>query len=371
MPLVHQNPMATSPDVLIIGGGVIGLTTAFYLRRDMNRRVTLLERGPLARESSWAGAGIIPPAARTTAQTPMTRLLRLSVELFPTLSADLREITGIDNEFRVCGGIELVSGISDATVELWRAEGIEFRRLNADELRPIEPCLAREIEDGYFLPEMAQVRNPRHLAALISACRRLGVELVEHSPVTDWVRRDDRVESVRAGQEVWSAERFLVTAGAWTDELIAPLGNSLAIRPIRGQIVLMRPERPLLRRIISHGLDYLVPRLDGRILVGSTEEDVGFQKGNTTEAVERLRRFAYHLVPDLAKADIEMTWSGLRPEARRGIPHLGRLPGFKNLFVAAGHFRSGLMLSAATGWLMAQQLCDLPTDISCEPFQPG
>lgn len=356
--------------MLIVGGGVIGLTTAYFLRTRHQCSVTILEKGELGREASWAGAGIIPPANLSRATTPLTRLLGLSSELFPQISAELLERTGIDNEYHRCGGVELVSGTRESTVQLWRAEGIEFHRLSGDDLRQLEPELAESIEDGYFLPAMAQVRNPRHLRALIAACRDLGVELIDRAPVRRWHSAEGRISAVDTDSAQWRADQFLVAAGAWSDEVLRMLGVRLPIRPIRGQILLYQPNRPVLRRIISSGLDYLVPRKDGRILVGSTEEDVGFIKGNTPEALNRLEELACQLVPALADSRIETTWSGLRPWSAYDRPILGRVPSLANLFVATGHFRSGLMLSAGTGAVMAQLLAGAQPELPLDSFQP-
>jgi glycine oxidase len=361
--------MRLSREVLIVGGGVIGLTAAYYLRSRYQRQVTVLDRGEFGREASWAGAGMVPPARRATATTPWTQLLGLSYELLVSLSHELYERTGIDNEFRRCGGIEFVSGIDKTTVELWKAEGIPFQRLSGWELQRLEPELAAGLEDGYWLPNMGQVRNPRHLRALIAACQQMGVEFVDHAAVRQWRTQGDQIVAAETETATWQAERFLITAGAWTDEVARPLGYSFSIKPIRGQIVLLNPGRPLLHHIISSGLDYLVPRLDGRILVGSTEEDVGFAKGNTVEAVQRLTELACRIAPALANVPVESTWSGLRPFASRNRPILGPLPKHTNLYIAAGHFRSGLMLSAGTGWVIAQSLADQPTDISLDWFR--
>jgi glycine oxidase len=151
------------------------------------------------------------------------------------------------------------------------------------------------------------------------------------------------------------------------------LGIAAGVFPVRGQIVLFNPGRVLFHTIISRGKCYLVPRTDGRVLAGATEEHVGFENGNTPEAVAMLTRFAHDLVPALVDSPVETTWSGLRPGVRRELPFLGAVGDFANLYLAAGHFRSGLMLSPGTGWLMSQLLQGLPPAIPLEPFamNPG
>jgi glycine oxidase len=358
--------MSASSDVLVIGGGVIGLTTAYFLARD-GVRVTVVERGEMGREASWAGAGIIPPGNPDRAVHPGDRLRALSAKMYPALSAELRERTGVDNGYVRCGGIEMVGGVDPAAVELWRNEGITFRRVPARELLSIEPAFTGRLEDGYFLPDEAQVRNPRHLRALILACEYQGVRLTPNCPVRRLNVTGSRVESVETEGDRLTAGRLLVAAGPWTEQLI-PTGPH--VFPVRGQMVLFRPRAPLFRTILSCGGKYLVPRQDGRVLAGSTEEEVGFDKRTTDEAIHDLTATAHAWVPALADAPVETTWAGLRPATRDGLPYLGRMPGFDNLYIAAGHFRMGIQMSPATGLVMSELLQDRPTTIPLAAFAP-
>lgn len=366
--ILYNTGMSAQRDVLVIGGGVIGLTTAYFLARDHGLRVTIAERGEPGREASWAGAGILPPASFERATTPFNRLLGLSMQLYPGLSAELQQRSGVDNGYRVCGGFELVSGASEAMVQAWRDEEIRVERIPGPELRRIEPNLAAELEDGYYLPDMAQVRNPRHLRALHHACLAVGVEIQRDTPIHGFHRSEERIDAALTSSGPLTADRYLIATGAWSDELLGPLGLKPAVFPMRGQIVLFNPQRPLLRAIVNQGKNYLVPRDDGRILAGSTEERAGFVKQTTAEALAELTRLAHRLVPALAHAAVETTWAGLRPATRDEIPFLGRVPGTRNLFLAAGHFRSGLMLSPATSHVMAQLLTDQTPTVALDAF---
>jgi len=355
-------------DVLIIGGGVIGLTTAYFLARD-GMQVSVVDTGNLGREASWAGAGIISPGNSDRATGAMNLLRAHSCRLFPILSEELRQSTGQENGYRACGGVELASGIDDATVAEWDAEGIEYRNLPARELKRLESAFAHVHEDGYFLPTMAQVRNPWHLRALIAACQNLGVELLPNTPIRQLeCRHLRRIEGARSNSATLRADRFLVAAGPWTDSLLKPLGWRPGVFPVRGQMVLFRAELPLFTPILLQGKRYLVPRTDGRILAGSTEEDVGYVKSTTEEGVGMLTDMARTLVPALREVPIETTWSGLRPATHDGLPYLGRVPGMDNLFVASGHFRAGIQNSPATGLIMSQLLQSRETLIPLDEF---
>ena len=352
--------MATSPDVLVIGGGIIGLSCAYFLAKS-GLSVEVIDKGELGREASWAGAGILPPGNPDRTGTPFDRLRAYSTSRFPAFSDELREQTGIDNGFRVCGGIEFLSPDEEDATDLWAAEALTFERVGAEELRRLEPHLHPPAPSAYHLPGVAQVRNPWHIRALVAACRQEGVRLT----TTRWVRNlypygaglsigcADSFSDTSDDIQVHEAEVVLLTVGAWADEFLAPRGTPCGVRAVRGQMVLFHPGRPLLSRVITVGKRYLVPRADGRILAGSTEEpEAGFEKANTPEGVAELVRFARELVPALAGVEPEATWAGLRPGSPDGMPFLGPVPGYDNLFAAVGHFRAGIQLSLGTAEVM-------------------
>lgn len=361
--------MGFQHEVLIVGGGVIGLSTAYYLAL-AGVRVGVIDRAEFGREASWAGAGIINPGNFDRATTPLNCLLGLSNSLWPALAQELLERTEIDNGYRVCGGIELQSGIERAQLEAWQAEGIRHELIPAADLSRIEPAFAAVGENGFHLPDMAQVRNPWHMRALVHACRGLGVDLIANQPVRDFNRIGPRIVSVATDRGEIIAGSYLVTAGAWSDGVLNSVGVKPGIFPVRGQIVLFNPGRVVFKSIVSRAKCYLVPRTDGRVLAGATEERVGFEKGNTPEAVADLTRFARELVPALSDAPPEATWSGLRPGSPDELPFLGRIRGWENLYLAAGHFRSGLMLSPGTGFAMSQLLQGCTPAVALSPFAP-
>jgi glycine oxidase len=362
--------MSTHPDVLVLGGGVIGLSTAYYLGR-AGARVTVVDRGDLGRQASWAGAGIISPGNPGLAQTPYHRFRAFSSCLYPALSNELRERTGIDNGYVVCGGVEFAQDGDGNADDEWRTEGIAFRRVQGAELQRLFPGVHPGVSLVYHLPDMAQVRNPWHLKALQAACEQQGVDLRPGCAVV-CLRRGggDHIESAETAAGPLSAGRYLVAAGAWSEGLLEPLGWRPGIRPVRGQIALLDTGVRGVRPVLLLGKRYLVPRTDGRLLVGSTEEDAGFDARPTAGGVGDLLAFAASIVPALAEAPLERCWAGLRPGSPDGMPFLGRVPGYGNLFVAAGHFRAGLQLSPATGLVLSELLLDRPPSVPVEAFRP-
>ena len=362
----YNTSMTQQPDVLILGGGVIGLTTAYFLSQE-GIRVTILDRGQPAQESSWAGAGIISPApAFEKARHPYEQLASLSVRLHGEMSQHLHASTGVSNEWVQSGGWELFEPNEPDPGPLWREQQVPFEEADTRMISQREPALRPGNHRTFFMPTMAQVRNPRHLRALLAWCERAGIVIVPNCAVQGFEKAGERITAVRTAQGSMSAKQYLLTAGAWSEGLLRELGWQPGIRPVRGQIALLNPGTRLLTRVVEVGKRYLVPRMDGHVLVGSTEEDVGFEKQTTAVGIEGLLSFAMELVPGLANAPLERCWAGLRPGSPDGMPFLGRVPGSDNLFIAAGHYRAGIMLSPATGLVMKQLLLVQPTSVPVE-----
>ncbi len=361
--------MDRTGDVIILGGGVIGLTAAYYLAQE-GARVVLCDQGKTGSESSWAGAGILPPSHLEHAQFPLDRLRALSGQLFPGLSRELQDRTGIDNGFIRSGGIEFLGQEDGVAADEWYGLGAATRSVTEEELAELEPALAPHLGRALYLPEMAQLRNPRHLQALRAACLASGkVALLEETPACGFLVEGAQIKGVRAGNEVLQGDRVLVAAGAWTDRLLETLNIRLRIEPVRGQIAMLNPGTVIFRHILLWGSRYLVPRLDGRVLIGSTEEHVGFEKATTAEGIGGLLALGVRLVPALADAALERTWAGLRPGSPDGLPFIGPAPGFDNLWVAAGHFRAGIQLSPGTGVLLKEMILGQPLSMPMDAFR--
>jgi glycine oxidase len=360
-------------DCLIIGGGVIGLSLAYELA-SQSRRVGVIDRDRPGRAASWAGAGMLPPASPRSSD-PVEKLGQLSNELHPIWSSRLLDETGIDTGYRQSGAIYLARNEASAaglraTAERSNRLGITFDALSARDLADLEPTLdAAQVLAAFHVPGECQLRNPRHLQALEAACLRRGVQIVSNAAAENFEVRGDSIESLRTSAGIFRAEQFCITTGAWTASLAAKLGVTLSIKPIRGQIALLRMPQPILKRIINEGPRYLVPRDDGRILVGSTMEDVGFDTSTTQEAIDGLVQFARSLSPALSDAELEVAWSGLRPASVDGNPYLGRTAGLKNCLIAAGHTRSGLHLSTGTAVVIARILDGEDPGIDLAPFR--
>ncbi len=367
-------------DCLIIGGGVIGLSLAYELSR-RGLSVHVIDRAAVGKEASWAGAGILPPANAKTAVHPLDKLRALSHQLHSAWAATLREETGIDTGYRRCGGIYVARSAGEAAAlhgmkRLLDEEQVAVERLSSEDLARHEPALAhlsesRVLKAAYRLPDEAQLRNPDHLRALAAACRKQNVLIDENAEVVAFEIIGEHMRGVRTQAGSFVAGSYCITAGAWTQVLLKRLEIPSDILPVRGQMVMFRCVEPPFSHVINEGPRYLVPRDDGRVLAGSTEEEVGFDKRTTAEAIDELTRFARELVPQLHHAAVERTWAGLRPGSFDGFPYLGLVPGLANVFVAAGHFRSGLFLSPATAVVMSELIRGEQPQIDLTPFRVG
>ncbi len=365
-------------DCLILGGGVIGLSLAYELAGH-GAKVCLIERAAIGREASWAGAGILPPGNIARPVTADEQLIRLCHDLHPRWAEQLRAETGIDTGFRRTGGLYLARTPAEADslrlhADYWRARGIKAEDVPSAEIGAVEPALvAPGAENRFagvlFAPDEGQLRNPHHVRALLAACLKRGVRVLEGTAAEDWDTSGSQIVSVRTANGLLTAANYCITGGAWSRSLLARLGAVVVLKPVLGQIALLNTRTPLLHRVVNHGKRYLVPRADGRVLVGSTEEDVGFDKRTTAAVIADLVRFAVELVPGLAGADLEASWAGLRPTTPDERPYLGRVPGFDNAFVAAGHFRAGLQLSPGTAVVMAQAILGKATDVDLAAFR--
>ncbi len=362
------------PRVIVIGGGVIGLSLAYELAQ-RSVPVVLLERGELAKESSWAGAGILTPATLEGAQEPMDRLRAHSLVQTASWSRRLATDTGIDNEYVVCGALEVamspaeVPGL-EAIASRWRAQGVPIEELSKRELLRLEPNLSPELTAAIRLPTEAQLRNPFHSRALAAGSRQLGAELLTGHEALSLQCQGSNVVAAQTPQGTLEADVFVVTSGAWSPNLLRPFDLHLGGKPIRGQIALLGGDQPLVHQVVWAGSRYLVPRRDGRLLVGSTMEDAGFDTRPTAAGVHGLLELAQRLAPSVGDLTFEKAWAGLRPGSADGLPYIGPVPGVDNLFVAAGHSRSGVELAAGTALVTAQLLLGETTSMSLEAFRP-
>ena len=376
------------PDCCIVGGGVIGLSIAREIA-GRGRSVAVISRDMLRKSASWAAAGIFPAQPRDTLTdhngSPIERLTQYSDRLHEQWTKSLLEETGINNGFRRCGSLamattkETVSQIQ-ANEEKWKRLRVKHESLSPTDLSDIEPVLhgaviTRQVRKAFYLPDETQVRPPRHLAALRSACLSRGVEILDGHHVLDFEFDSNRIVAINTEDQNSTprsirADQFCIAAGAWSEQLLQKLDIKLPTKPWRGQILLHKMEPGVLRHIINFGsgLDYMIPRDDGHLLIGSTIEDAGFDSSTTPASLCRLKKIACEVLPDVMAQEPTSSWAGLRPGSPDGLPTVGRIPSADNGWLATGHYRSGFHLSTGTALLISDSMCGIPTELPLDSF---
>ena len=354
-------------EVIIIGGGVIGMLTARELHL-AGVDVLVIERGPLGGESSWAGGGIISPLYPWRYSDAVNRLAEISKTIYPELVQQLKDESGIDSELLDSG--LLFAGLEEQQqAGSWAAEwGVELQVVtDAQRLHAIEPQLGPSIQNGLWLPDIMQVRNPKLVKALKGSFDALGIRYLEHTPVSELVYDSGSVTAVNTAEGQMRASKVIIASGAWSAGFIQAEKN-VEVEPVKGQMIMFRGEPGLVRRMVLSSGHYIIPRKDGRVLAGSTLERTGFDKRITDDAQVELRRAAIEIIPALADMEIERQWAGLRPGTEQGIPYVCPHPDIAGLYIHAGHYRNGVVLGAASARLMAEIVLGTKTSIDPAPY---
>jgi glycine oxidase len=361
--------MTTTPDITIIGGGVIGLLTAREFLK-AGATVAIIEKNELGQESSWAGGGILLPLYPWRQPDAITRLVIQSLKLYPALASQLAAETTIDPEWTPCGLLVTKNPDIEAAVNWCDANSILYRPAGADFFSTLNTIPDQPL----WLPDIAQARNPRLVKSLKQDLVNKGVTLIEHCELTAVTFDKNRIAAIGTTSGRLPVNRLIIAAGAWTGQLFRqffPSTNNDApkITPVKGQMLLFDAEPETLSYMVLDGDQYLIPRRDGKILAGSTVEQVDFNKTATQEARDRLSAFAFNLLPSLKKFPVIKHWAGLRPGTEHGIPYIDKHPEIGNLYINAGHFRNGLAMGPASAQLMADLVLGRPTQLAPEPYQ--
>lgn len=345
---------------LIIGGGAVGLTSAQALLL-AGYKVTVVERGTTGREASWAGGGIMSPLCSWDYPESVTRLTQRSMGMFSGATEMLRETTGIDPEYLRSGMLLLPPYLDERATQWCAQHQVPLQHVDLAEHLPGQRGV------GLLMPDIGQVRNPRLLQALRHHVDMLGGVILEGHEAQKFDVAGSRITGLQTSRGVLSADAYIVAAGAWSEVLLGEHALKLDIRPIRGQILLFKFDQAPLRHILLKEGLYLIPRLDGHVLVGSTLEDAGFDKSTTDEARTSLLQRVHALFPD-AGLPVQH-WAGLRPASPDNIPTIGRHPYLANLYANCGHFRYGVTMSLACAELLLCEIENRPPPLSMDEYR--
>jgi len=343
-------------DVIVIGGGIIGLSLSIELHKK-GARVLVIERGEPGREASHAAGGMLVDCGLET-PSALQPLATASARMYPEFAHELEVESGTKVDLRDQGTILFPSAE--------HAVPPAFSALTPAQLTELEPALSEVKDPAFFVKERSV--DPKALtAAAVKTAKNRGVDFSSGDSVTAVNLSDGHVTGVTTSKTSFLASKVVNCAGAWSSQ-IGP--QAFPTRPVKGQILcLVMPSRMLLKHVIRSPRVYLIPRSDGRLLVGATVEEAGFDKRTDASTIQRLHQAAIALVAKLIDAKILEAWAGLRPGTPDALPILGatETPGY---YVATGHFRDGILLAPVTAQVMADVITGTQCDYDLTPFSP-
>jgi glycine oxidase len=364
--------MKSSCEVVVIGGGVIGLTIARALALRGMRDVCLIERARLGTEASFAAAGMLLPQVEAATKDDFFTLACRSRDLYASFAAALHEETGIDVELDTTGTLYLALNSTDQE-EIEKGyyfqsrAGLAIELLSTSAARALEPCISESITGALLFPQDIQVENRRLLNALANSVSNLGVNVLTGTNVDSLVIEGNRLTGVQTSSGAITCSTAVVAAGTWSSFV---KHTSFSIEPVRGQMVCLEAKPQLTRHVIFSRRGYIVPRRDGRLLAGSTSENAGFDKSVTAGGINKILQNAHEISPAISNLPIVDTWAGLRPRAADGLPVLGPCVEIDGLFYATGHYRNGILLAPITGELISEAIVEGVASPLLAPFSP-
>ncbi|MDE2388512.1 MAG: glycine oxidase ThiO [Betaproteobacteria bacterium] len=361
-------------DVVIIGAGIIGLATAERLLIH-GAKVTILECNKAGKEASWAGGGILSPLFPWNYSDTVTRLTRYSTRQFPAWISALHQTTGIDPEYEISGML-ILPPFDGETAQRWCSkQGIRIEQRSACDIdstnNNTEIHSLRPKDHALYLSDVAQVRNPKLLSALRSRVEFLGGKIIENCAAHHLRIAHQQIQAIDSSCGEYTADYYIVCAGAWSKEILGIHAPELKIKPIKGQMLLFKFDVPPIQPVIVQDDVYLIPRRDGHLLIGSTLEDTGFDKQTTATARDYLLQRAHAILPMLQGMPLKQHWSGLRPASPENIPTIGRHPDIRNLLINSGHFRYGVTMAPASAEILVNEITGASQPFDTTPYQVG
>lgn len=366
-----NNYMKSNYTALIIGGGVIGCSVAYHLANE-NIQVRLLEKTHIAGAASGVAGGFIAPlqedlphgATLIAAQESRLRL----IELLPRLYAD----SGIDIEYASPGILRLAYD-KDQLDDLhnrfsWQKDlNMDVRLVSGLEAKELEPGIADGAIAGLLTPNEGNLNSKRLVRAFAQAAHNKGAILNENTKVTGLILEGQTIKGVNTSAGAFRADYTIICSGSWSNEFQQSLGLDIPVSPVRGQILATRSVPSPISRPVWSGITYLIPKLDGSIVIGTTREHVGFQSEPNIEGISTILSNAIRLVPNIKSASLRKVWAGLRPYTPDQTPIIGKVPGIDGILLATGHYRSGMLLSTITGNIIKELIIEGEKDYM-QPF---
>lgn len=353
--------MKLTADIVIIGGGIIGCSIAYQLRKT-GASVAVLEKGELCQEASAAATGLLAPFKVLAKETEYLKMQQASLKLFPDLIAELEAATGIDCGYQVTGTVRLCHEQQRGRIQSWLADFTlaPAKLLDQAQLRDVVPGIADDQMLAVALPEEPQLSPQGFAAAMIAAGRKTGVTFLEDCPVVAW-ERDGRAMRLRTSDgSIILCQTCILATGAWSGRTGALFGIDIPVKPVHGQSIAVQQPKQRLKSILFGNGIYLAPKGE-EIVIGATAEDRGFVKDLSWERVETLLTKASAIYPPIEEAGGMRTWAGLRPGTSDHRPIIGRAPEQEHVLLACGHNGFGFLLSPITAMMMTAMLTEQTT----------
>lgn len=364
-----------NPDVIVVGGGVIGTAIGFQLAK-AGARVVVLERGAVGAESTGASAGMVMPRGGPDSPPPLALLSQESARLFPALAEELKERTGVDIGLRPAPVLDVAFNETEEH-ELRRQRPVPAgyetaaRWLDPATAIDVEPALNPAIRGALYYTGDQQLLPRPFAQAMAYAAGALGATIREGVAVDRLLLEGDRVAGVAFGNESIRADEIVLATGSWSASWAKPLDVAIPVRPIRGQMLSLQSFGPGLRAVISDAGGHLLSKPDGRIIAGTTVEDVGFDARPTVEGVMGILARVMRLAPRLSGAAVTASWAGLRPGTADELPMIGRIGQWRGVTLATGHYRNGILLAPITAELVTDLLLRRKPRVEVDAFDPG
>lgn len=345
-------------DVIIVGGGVIGSSIAFYLS-EQGKKVLILEKDKLASKASSAAAGMIGAQSELENNDALFQLACKSREMFPDLAEKLKSLSGIDIDFVTNGILKIAETDEDVSnlqsiISSHQEHGQEANWLSETGVSLLEPSLSKHIKGAMYIPNDGNVSAYSFSKALAVSAIELGTNVLEHTEVYDFIKEKNKVFGVKTMVGSFYATETIVAGGAWSEQLVNQMGVKLETYPVKGECFSIRTKANLIKNTIFSKNCYIVPKPGSRLLIGATESAHTFDESVSLQGISKLMNVAINFIPELKNATWEKAWAGIRPQTSDGLPYLGRHPLFQGLSIATGHYRNGILLAPITGLLMTE-----------------
>lgn len=370
------NQSGKKTGAVVVGAGVIGCAIAWRLGQ-AGMRVVVVERGRVGGEASGAAAGMLAPLVETEREDDFFNLTRDSLAMYADFARELKASSGVDIEYRAEGTLYLAFTEEDEE-ELdrrWRRQheiGLKVNRLNAERAFELESLINPALRFALKYPGDHQVDNRRLMTALHAAARNVGVEFWTHTEARELliesVAGRNRIIGLMTARGEIQAPTVVIAAGSWSSLLGCDESRQFEVEPVRGQMVAIEMPSPAVCHVIYSRRGYLVPRLSGYLIAGSTSEHAGYDKRVTAGGVASIIERAIEIMPGVADQAITETWSGLRPHAQDDLPILGADPRVEGLIYATGHYRNGILLAPVTAQAISELIIKGAAAINLAPF---